>query len=181
MTQFAKLAGLLFCVACCAMGRADVQSAAEQHFVVTTNITTDSSKEVSWAHLLKIGTWWNPSHTWSGSAKNLSLTAEPGGGFDEALENGGFVRHMQVVSSDPGKVLRMSGLLGPLQEHALVGTMSIQLKEENGKTEITATYRVSGYFPGGLDKLAPIVDKVLTEQFQRLSQTIDGKNLPEKK
>jgi len=153
---------------------ADVQTAAEQNMTVQTTVTVKATPEAAWEHLLKIGTWWSSDHTWSGDAKNLTLNAVPGGGFDESLTNNGFVRHMQVIYSDPGKKLRMIGVLGPLQEHALQGTMTISLKAEGDKTIISTTYHVSGHFPGGLEKIAPLVDQVITEQFTRLGKQVDG-------
>jgi len=153
---------------------ADVQTAAEQNFSVQVTVTVKATPEMAWEHLLKVGTWWSSDHTWSGDAKNLTLNAAPGGGFDESLPGTGFVRHMQVIYSDPGKKLRMTGLLGPLQEHALQGTMTISLKAEGDSTIISITYHVSGHFPGGLEKIAAPVDQVITEQFTRLGKQIDG-------
>ena len=80
---------------------------------------------------------------------------------------------MQVIYSDPGKKLRMTGLLGPLQKHALQGTMTISLKPEGDKTTILTTYNVSGHFPGGLEKIAVPVDQVITQQFTRLGKQIE--------
>ncbi len=153
---------------------ADVQTAAEQNMTVQATVTVKASPEEAWEHLLKIGTWWSSDHTWSGDAKNLTLNAVPGAGFDESLPGNGFVRHMQVIYSDPGKKLRVTGVLGPLQEHALQGTMTISLKAEGDTTIISTTYHVAGHFPGGLEKIAPLVDQVITEQFTRLGKQIVG-------
>jgi len=153
---------------------ADVQTAAEQNFSVQVTVTVKATPEKAWEHLLKVGTWWSSDHTWSGDAKNLTLNAAPGGGFDESLPGNGFVRHMQIIYSDPGKKLRMTGLLGPLKEHALHGTMTILLKAEGDTTIISITYHVSGHFPGGLGKIAAPVDQVITEQFTRFGKRIDG-------
>ncbi len=81
---------------------------------------------------------------------------------------------MDVIFCQPGKTLRMTGALGPLQETAVQGTMTIVLKESGDTTVITTTYHLGGYFSGGLKNIAPIVDKVITEQFQRLEQRIKG-------
>ena len=76
---------------------ADVQTATEQNKTVQTTVAVKAKPEAAWEHLLKIGTWWSFDHTWSGDAKNLTLNAAPGGGFDESLPGNGFVRHMQVI------------------------------------------------------------------------------------
>ena len=45
----------------------------------------------------EVGSWWNPSHTFTGDAKNLSIDARPGGCFCEKYPNGGGVEHLRVV------------------------------------------------------------------------------------
>jgi hypothetical protein len=148
---------------------AEVKFSGGDHFTVSMEHKIKAAPDVVWHHLLDIGSWWSSSHTWSGDAKNLVLNAKPGGGFDETLPaEGGFVRHMNVIYSDPEKMLRMVGVLGPLQEEALNGTMNITLTKRDQSTIIKTTYKVSGHFEGGLDMIAPVVDKVLQEQFSRL-------------
>ncbi|MFN9717451.1 MAG: SRPBCC domain-containing protein [Planctomycetota bacterium] len=152
---------------------ADVKSSGPDHFSLRVEKEIQSPPNVAWHHLLKIGSWWNSSHTWSGDAKNLTLDTKPGGGFDETLPSGGFVRHMTVIYCDPEKKLRMSGVLGPLQEEGLTGTMTITLTRKETGTIISAVYKVSGHLDGGLDKIAPLVDQVLTEQVTRLTAIIN--------
>ena len=41
-----------------------------------------------------------------------------------------------------------------------------------GKTLVRLTYRVAGAPDAGLDKLAPAVDQVLADQFQRLLKAV---------
>lgn len=157
-----------------AMGSAEVKSSAADHFSVSIETEAKAAPDVVWHHLLRIGTWWSSSHTWSGDATNLMLNATPEGGFDETLPGkGGFVRHMKVIYAAPEKMLRMTGTLGPLQEEALNGTMTIRLTKREGVTAISITYKVSGHFEGGLDKVAPVVDRVLQEQFNRLVTVIE--------
>lgn len=157
---------------------AEVKSAAADHFTVVIEKEVKAPADVAWYHLLKIGTWWSSSHTWSGTAANLTLDAKSGGGFDETLPNGGFVRHMSVIYSAPEKMLRMAGVLGPLQEEALTGTMTITLTKREQTTLIKTTYKVSGHFEGGLDQIAPVVDKVLQEQFTRLATITETTAVP---
>lgn len=161
---------------------AEVKSSGADHFTVSMEYEVKAAPDVVWLHLLDIGSWWSSSHTWSGDAKNLVLNAKPGGGFDETLPaEGGFVRHMNVIYSDPEKMLRMAGVLGPLQEEALNGTMTIILTKRDQTTIIKTTYKVSGHLEGGLDTIAPVVDKVLQEQFSRLVfATEKAATLPEK-
>ena len=116
-----------------------------------------------------IGKWWNPEHTWSGKASNLSIQPWANGCFCEKLDNGGSVRHMIVVYADPGRMLRMEGGIGPLQSLAVTAVMTFVIKQENGFSRITLTYVISGYIPGGTQHWAPIVDRVMGEQFGRLA------------
>jgi uncharacterized protein YndB with AHSA1/START domain len=122
----------------------------------------------------QIGSWWEKSHTFSGDAANLSIDTAPGGCFCEKLPGGGGVRHLTVVNADPGKLLRMTGGLGPLQDLAVTGVMTWKLTEAAGKTTIELTYKVGGYLPGtaGIGALAAPVDGVLTAQVKRLTQFV---------
>ena len=76
---------------------------------------------------------------------------------------------MRVIQALPGRVLRMSGGLGPLQERgASTGTMTWTLRDVPGGTEIVSRYLVSGHVRGDTGSYAAPVDAVLREQFERL-------------
>jgi hypothetical protein len=83
------------------------------------------------------------------------------------------VRHMTIVYASPGKLLRLSGGLGPLQEIAVAGSMTWTLSAEGSSTKVDLTYRVGGYYEGGLATLAPIVDGVLREQLERMKRFVE--------
>jgi len=121
----------------------------------------------------RVREWWQADHTFSGNASNLSIDARPGGCFCEFLPGGGGVRHLTVVYADAGKLLRLSGGLGPLQELAVEGAMTWKFTQSTSTTTIEMTYAVGGYAPGGLAALAPIVDMVLGTQVARLKRLID--------
>jgi len=121
----------------------------------------------------RVGMWWNSSHTFSGDSKNLTIEPRAGGCFCERLPNGGSVRHLSVIYVDPGKELRLEGGLGPLQESAVAGVMVWRLTEKGGSTQVTLSYTVGGYRPGGLRPLAMPVDGVLREQLARLKRLIE--------
>lgn len=174
MRSLGLFAGVFLSVSAPNLALGKVDSATSASFVVNCTVVTSADTELCWRNLLAVDTWWSPEHTWSGNSENLSMTPVAGGGFDEKLPDGGFVRHMDVIYADPGKLMRLRGVLGPLQEHALTGTMTIAFKRDGDRTEITATYRVSGEFPGGLEVIAPAVDQVLAEQFQNLKKVIDA-------
>ena len=121
----------------------------------------------------RIGDWWDPEHTFSGNARNLSLKAEPGGCFCERLPGGGGARHLVVVYASPGKELRLAGALGPLQTGGVAGSMVWKLSQAEAGTKVELSYSVGGYFPGGLARMAPPVDAVLGSQLARLKRYVE--------
>src|SRR5205807_3937946 len=91
-----------------------------------TNIHAPVAK-VYEALVAQIGLWWNPEHTYSHDATNLSIDPRPGGCFCEKLPNGGGVEHLRVVYIVPRETVRFSGTLGPLQASGLAGSMTWKL------------------------------------------------------
>lgn len=114
------------------------------------------------------GGWWDPEHSYFGKGENFRVDPVPGGAWIEDAGDGRWLQHLQVINADPGRLLRLSGGLGPLQEMAVVGVLTWQLEPQPQGTAVTLTYAVGGYCPQGLDTLAPIVDMVLGQQLQRL-------------
>lgn len=162
------------CLTAVSVLQAEVKDSSEIGFSSSVSVTIESDPTTVFATLVNPSKWWNSSHTWSGDAKNLSIEAVPGGMFLEKLPNGGFCRHMEVVYADPGSRLRMQGGLGPLQEQAIHGSMTVRLRKDGESTVVDVTYNVVGFVPGGVKKWATPVDGVLTEQFTRLKQSIEG-------
>jgi transposase len=121
--------------------------------------------------------WWDSVYTFSGDASNLSIDDRAGGCFCEKLKNGGSVRHLEVVFADPGKTLRMIRGLGPLQAMAVAGNMTWSLSKIDSGTNVKVTYSVGGYRPGGLQKMASLVDKVMFEQLKRLKEYIEKQTI----
>jgi uncharacterized protein YndB with AHSA1/START domain len=151
---------------------AEVSNRSNAGFIVTVNLAVAAPPETVYASLTRhVSEWWDAAHTYSGDSKNLSIIAEPGGCFCEALADGGGVQHAMVVNVAPGRLLRMSGALGPLQALAVTGTLSWQF-EKSGSADSTlvVTYVVGGYASGGLDKIADAVDTVITRQAQLLKR-----------
>ena len=115
----------------------------------------------------RVGSWWNKEHTYSGNSANLSMALNPGGCFCERLPNGGGIEHMRVSYLDPGKRIVLTGSLGPLLYEATAGVMDMKFERTAGGSKITMDYKVAGFANGGADKLAPLVDGVLADQFRR--------------
>jgi uncharacterized protein YndB with AHSA1/START domain len=157
-----------------APARAEVVSASPSSFEVSQKLDIPVAPGAVWSALLVPGQWWDPVHSWSHDAHNLTLEPRAGGCFCETLPAttqtpAGSVEHMRVLMVMPGKLLRMSGALGPLQGEALVGTLTIEL-EPLGQTgtRMSWTYVVGGFMRMDGQKIAPVVDMVLGQQAARL-------------
>ena len=157
---------------------AEVVAQSEAGFVLVNETTAAASPAAVWKALIAPSTWWSPAHTYSGDAASLYLDAQATGCFCELLPlpkdapegtRRGSVEHGHVVFASPGKLLRLSGGLGPLQSEAVGATLTIALTPEGDGTKITWTYVVGGYMRPKVDAIAPMVDQVLGEQAARLA------------
>lgn len=146
---------------------AEVVSSNSNGFHVRQSVQLVIPPEVAYASFGRVGSWWDKSHTYSGESANLSMAMSPGGCFCERLANGGGIEHMRFTYVDPGKRFVMTGSLGPLLYDATAGSMDVQFEKTAGGTKITMDYRVAGFANGGAEKMAPLVDSVLSEQFRR--------------
>lgn len=157
---------------------ADVVDQAPNGFTIraTVLIFQASPEEVYSRFVHNIGDWWDPQHTYGNDAHNLSIDDRPMGCFCEKLPYNGGVRHAEVITAMPNKMLVMSGALGPLQKFGAVGTLTIVLIPMHKDTRVQLTYAVGGYLPDGLNTWAAPVDKVLTEQLNRLKRYVETGN-----
>ncbi len=152
---------------------AEVIDSSENGFTVRNDALIAASPDKVYATLLRIGNWWDPEHTYSGNASNMSIDAKPGGCFCERLPHGGGIQHMTIVYLSPGKVLRMSGALGPLQPLGVAGSLDWKMNATDGGTRLELSYTVGGYRSGGLRELATPVDSVLRAQLLRLKSFVE--------
>jgi len=150
-----------------------IESTATGFAVRNAAAINASSANVYGALTSKVGNWWDPAHTFSNDARNLSIDAKPGGCFCERLPDGGGVQHMTVVYASPGKLLRLTGAIGPLQEAALTGTMTWSLSPAGGGTTVELIYTIGGFRAGGFRDMPTIVDGVLRGQLARLKAFVE--------
>lgn len=146
---------------------AEVLAKAPTGFHVRQTAEVKASPETVWTALGQIERWWNPAHTYSGAAKNLSMPLKAGGCFCETLANGGVV-HATIVQVRERQHLGLTGGLGPLQFEGANASWRFELKPSGAGTQLTHILNVGGWSPGGLDQLAAPVDAVMSEQFARL-------------
>ena len=157
--------------------RAAVIDAQAGGFEIREAVQVAAPPETVWAAVVNVGGWWASSHTYSGSARNLTLEVKPGGCWCEAIPGGGD-EHMRVINIQPPKVLRLSGALGPLQTTGGAGHLTFALEPKDGGTAVTVTYVFGGYQRGGFAALAAPVDGVLAEQVGRLKALAETGRAP---
>jgi hypothetical protein len=164
--------------------QAEVVSATPNGFEVRAVRVVAATPEQTWRMIGRIGEWWDPDHTYSGKASNLSLKLERGGCFCEAIPAGsragnggptaaaGGVEHGRVVMAMPYVAATLDSALGPILDEGATGRLKWSLKAVEGGTEVTQTYVVGGYVRKGADTFAPIVDKVLGQALERLQKRL---------
>jgi hypothetical protein len=160
---------------------AEVKATSDTGFNVVHISSVTATPEEIWKRLLAPKDWWNKAHSWSGSSDGFYIDAQANGcfcelfqekGADGKLKTAGSVEHMRVIFSQPGKVLRMQGALGPLQSEAVIGTLTVAMEpaKDVKTTKVSFSYVVGGYMRYQVPEIAPAVDKVLGEQFRNMLQ-----------
>ncbi len=162
---------LFLFIAACAISASSLgaNQATPMGFAVRLDLTIQAPPAKVYQALLgRVGEWWDSAHTYSQDSRNLTIDARPGGCFCERLADGGGVEHMRIIFLKPFELVRMAGALGPLQGSGLAGSMSWKLSPVATGTKLELFYNVGGYMDGGFDKIAPMVEGMLTGQVQRL-------------
>lgn len=162
--------GLLILV--CSSASAAVRETTATSFHLETVVMVEAAPATAYRALTRLPSWWDPAHSWSGVARNLSLDPRAGGCFCEKLAGGGSVQHARVVFAQPGKLLRLEGAFGPLQEMPVQAVLTFSLAPDGSGTRVTMTYRAAGQFTADPAKLAPLVDQVLTSQLERYRASV---------
>ena len=149
---------------------AAIKDQAADGFTIEHSQWVPVDQATAWkAFVHDVGKWWPADHTWWGDASKLSISEQVGGCFCE-LNGAQQARHMGVAFVDPGKLMRMTGGLGPLQGMGLDGVMEWRFVAENDGTRITLWYRAGGYTPDDLTSFVPVVDKVQGQQLAGLAE-----------
>ena len=169
-----RLAGALTVLAALVSGSAfaEVKQVSAAGFELQHQVVLKAEASKVFQTLSQPAQWWHPSHTWSGDSANLSLELRAGGCFCKRWPEGE-AEHMRVGAFQHNTQLRLIGGLGPLQAMGLGGALQFTLKPHEDGTELSLVYRVSGDNEHQLEPLAPVVDRVLGEQFTRLLRLIE--------
>lgn len=158
---------------------AEVKDATASGFSVENAVVVPADARTAWKALVDdVDDWWPKDHTWWGAEGRLSIEPSAGGCFCERHGDRQAL-HLTVAFVDPGKLLRLTGGLGPLQGIGLHGVLEFRFAEAaGGGTRITMFYRAGGYTPDDLSKLAPVVDRVQALQLGGLLEHLRRKHEP---
>ena len=161
-----KILGTMI-IACALTGgtAAKVVETGQSGFAVAFEADVKLVPADAYAKFLEIGQWWSSDHSYSGDAKNMTITTTPGGCWCEAVP-GGFVRHLEVVNVQPGAMLVLNGGLGPLQMMGVAGSMVVTFEAKDGGTHVALRYSVGGFDPGNFSQLSGAVDGVIGAGFE---------------
>jgi uncharacterized protein YndB with AHSA1/START domain len=143
---------------------AEIKQASPDGVIFEHRFELSATPADAWTVLVHPERYWPNDHTWSGSAANMSLVPGAGGCFCEQWD-GGSAEHGRVVMAIPGKLLRFRGSLGPFQEMAVTGIMTVTLTPTENGTTAVVNYRISGDASHKLDAFASVVDGVIRQQF----------------
>ena len=168
-----RLAVLPATVALLAAGPAlaEVKSTWDAGVRLENKVTVAAPPDRVYAALGDIGKWWDSEHTYSGDAANMTVALKPGACFCEALPAGG-VKHGEVVAAWPGRLLRIHGAFGPLQDDGPAGALTFTLKAIEGGTEVTQSYNLGGLRPE-MVAAAPVFDRVIGGQLTRFKRYVE--------
>lgn len=147
-----------------AVAGAEVKLAAADALQIEHRYALTMQPLEAWEVLVHPERYWPSDHTWSGDAKNLRLTPEAGGCYCERWTEAS-AEHGRVVMAVPGRILRIRGALGPFQEMAVTGVLTVKLTPQGDGTEAVVTYRLSGDSAHRLADAAAVVDQVVGLQF----------------
>ena len=152
--------------------RAEVRASSPDAFHVSFTESVNAAPSAVYAAIGQVERWWDGSHTYSGSAANLSIAMQPGGCWCERWPNGA-VEHARVLTLMKDQAVRFEGALGPLQNLGVSAVLTFVLQPEASGTTLMVGYRVNGSSASGLDKLATPVDGVIGAAVQRLKRFVE--------
>jgi len=119
----------------------------------------------------EVALWWDPAHSYTGDAANLSLSLAPGGCWCEAMADGTAFEHGRTVSQVYGEI-RLHAPFGPLRDMATRADLIVTWPQVDGVVTPTWTFIVEG---PGVGALAEPVDGVIGGGFVRWIAHMDAR------
>jgi len=162
-----RVAACMMLAAGTGAARAEVVATTATGFLSTFEARVARPPAEVFNQVARIGEWWAPDATYSGDAAHLGLELRAGGCWCERWALGA-VEHGRVTALIPGRLLRLSSAIGPLQGLPVTGVLTIETRAEAGGTLLLLRYHAGGDGAAGQAGVARAVDTVLGEQFSRL-------------
>ena len=163
---------LVALLACWLPAQAEVIAASPTGFTASYRKEVNATPAQAFEAIGRLPQWLNPQHTYSGKASNLRMSLKAGDCFCEEWD-GHSIEHARVLYVRRDSAVRLEGSLGPLQELAVNGVLTFTTGTADGKTFVQMRYVVRGAPEAGLERLAPIVDRVMGEQFNRWAAAVE--------
>lgn len=152
-----------------AMADAKVLAVSDSGFRLAHEEVSPLGTTDLWQRLMVPARWWDPAHTYSGDAGNLSMGDRAGAYWREDWP-GGSVIHGQVLMVSEGRQLVLSAPFGPLMGTGARCIWTITLAPaEGGGTLVSSTHVVVGAPDTDLRLLAGPVDQVMGNGIRRLA------------
>jgi uncharacterized protein YndB with AHSA1/START domain len=124
-------------------------------FTLENTVTVPVDAGTAWTALVEqVDAWWPKDHSWFGKDGRFTIEPRAGGCFCE-IAGPRQSMHMLVTYADPGRLLRMTGGLGPLQGMGLSGALEWRFETTADGTRITLHYVAGGYTTGDSAVLPP--------------------------
>ena len=147
---------------------AEVTNRSDTGFSLSYERAVAASDEAILAAIARPAAWWSDSHTYSGSASNISVDLRPGGCWCEALPGGG-VKHAEAVLVWPEqRMVRFDAPFGPLQSIGADAALTMTWAEAADGPARTLKWSFVVTGPGA-GAMAEAIDGVMSEQFGRLA------------
>lgn len=162
------LISIALAAACSWPAQGKVIKSSPDHFTLQHEAVSTLPPKAMWKKLINPSEWWHPDHTYSGSAKNLSLKAKAGGHWKEVWP-GGSVIHGEILYLKTGEQIRLSAPFGPLQAMAITDVWTITITPHEDGSKIVFDEIANGTSASKLDEMAKAVDFVKEEAIQRLA------------
>ena len=168
MRPFSAALAALTLLGAATTSSAEVIERSPDHFVLRYAVAMEAPAEDVWAAVSDMPLWWNPAHTYSSDAVNLTLSLTPGGCFCEKLADGTTFEHGVVREADPETGILLEAALGPLKGKTTMARWEFGWTGSGG--DVVMSYVVRG---PGLGAMADAVDGVMQDQYSRLIHFID--------
>lgn len=169
MIRFAALFATACVAAAAAPASAEVVSQSADGFVLRFAVGVEAAPEDVVSAVSELPQWWDPAHTYTGDAANLSLAFEEGGCWCERLADGTIFEHAVVTGIVADRVT-MTAALGPLHDRATKAELTFGSGPENRGRLVTVDFVVEG---PGLGAMADGVNTVMDQAFDRLIHHIE--------